>query len=106
MADRLSDPLVIYRMSVHGGSALSASGDHPAFLLTASSLSIPNAGARRLFREGHATIVHVTVTSYRERSYFDGQDVLEADTPAWSVDLGWFNRALAALLACDSRGAS
>src|ERR1043165_7281690 len=32
----------------------------------------------RLYKAGHATIVHAAATPYRERSHFDGQDVLES----------------------------
>ena len=35
----------------------------------------------RLYKAGQATIVHATATSYRERSHFDGQDVLESGLP-------------------------
>ena len=47
----------------------------------------------RLYQAGQATIVHAVATPYRERSHFDGQDVLEsgarqagrASTPAGST---------------------
>jgi uncharacterized protein (DUF1501 family) len=52
----------------------------------------------RLYHAGQATIVHATATPYRERSHFDGQDVLESGfTGPGHVDSGWLNRALAAL---------
>jgi uncharacterized protein (DUF1501 family) len=52
----------------------------------------------RLYQAGHATIVHATATSYRERSHFDGQDVLESGLARPGMnDTGWLNRALAAL---------
>ena len=43
-------------------------------------------------------MVHATASPYRDRSHFDGQDVLEsgADTPG-HTDSGWLNRALSAL---------
>jgi len=42
--------------------------------------------------------VHAAATPYRERSHFDGQDVLESGLPKPGVaDTGWLNRALAAL---------
>jgi uncharacterized protein (DUF1501 family) len=59
----------------------------------------------RLFKEGHATIIHATATAYRERSHFDGQDVLESGySGPGSVDSGWLNRALAVLPAGDRVG--
>src|SRR5262245_58174436 len=52
----------------------------------------------RLYRAGQAAIVHAVATPYRERSHFDGQDVLESGLgkPGF-VESGWLNRALAAL---------
>src|SRR5438046_1701781 len=52
----------------------------------------------RLYQAGHATIVHAAATPYRERSHFDGQDVLESGLakPAM-IDSGWLNRALVGL---------
>ena len=37
--------------------------------------SMPNFA--RLFRAGQACVVHASATPYRDRSHFDGQDVLE-----------------------------
>ena len=53
----------------------------------------------RLYKSGQATIVHAAATPYRERSHFDGQDVLESgfDKPG-AVRSGWLNRALSALV--------
>ena len=42
--------------------------------------------------------MHAVATPYRERSHFDGQDVLESGLPKpGAADTGWLNRALAAL---------
>jgi uncharacterized protein (DUF1501 family) len=47
-------------------------------------------------------MVHATATPYRERSHFDGQDVLESGLPRPAkVDSGWLNRALGTLEAGD-----
>lgn len=52
----------------------------------------------RLYRQGQATIVHAAATGYRERSHFDGQDVLESGQPgAGHTDSGWLNRLIANL---------
>lgn len=51
-----------------------------------------------LYEQGQALVVHAAATPYRERSHFDGQDVLEnggADT-GHARD-GWLNRAIAPL---------
>jgi uncharacterized protein (DUF1501 family) len=42
------------------------------------------------------TVFHALATPYRERSHFDGQDVLENGSPrAHALQSGWLNRALA-----------
>jgi uncharacterized protein (DUF1501 family) len=52
----------------------------------------------RLYRAGEATIVQAVATPYRDRSHFDGQDVLESGLgKPGHVDTGWLNRALATL---------
>ncbi len=48
-----------------------------------------------LYRDGEASIIHAVASPYRERSHFDGQDILE--NGGSSVGLlrdGWLNRAL------------
>ena len=58
--------------------------------------AMPN--LHRLYKAGSATIVHAVATPYRERSHFDGQDVLESGVGSpGAADSGWLNRALAAL---------
>jgi uncharacterized protein (DUF1501 family) len=55
--------------------------------------AMPN--LHRLYKAQQATIVHAVATPYRERSHFDGQDVLESGfTRPGSVESGWLNRAL------------
>jgi uncharacterized protein (DUF1501 family) len=58
--------------------------------------AMPN--LHRLYRSGAATIVHAAATPYRDRSHFDGQDVLESGVlrPGAS-ETGWLNRALTTL---------
>jgi uncharacterized protein (DUF1501 family) len=52
----------------------------------------------RMYEAGHATVVHAVATPYRERSHFDGQDVLESGlAKPGTTDAGWLNRTLAAL---------
>jgi uncharacterized protein (DUF1501 family) len=52
----------------------------------------------RLYKEKKASVIHATATPYRQRSHFDGQDLLESgyDQPG-RVDSGWLNRTLAAM---------
>jgi uncharacterized protein (DUF1501 family) len=55
---------------------------------------------------GEALIVHAVATAYRERSHFDGQDVLESGVPRpHASQTGWLNRAVAALPANNLHGA-
>ncbi len=57
----------------------------------------------RLYKAQQAAIVHATATPYRERSHFDGQDVLESGlSKPGATDSGWLNRALS-LLEADGR---
>jgi uncharacterized protein (DUF1501 family) len=52
----------------------------------------------RMYREKKAAVVHAVATSYRERSHFDGQDVLESGfVGPGRVQSGWLNRALESL---------
>ena len=55
-------------------------------------------GLHRLYGEGDALIVHAAATPYRERSHFDGQDVLESGMagPRGSAS-GWMNRLAEAM---------
>jgi uncharacterized protein (DUF1501 family) len=47
-------------------------------------------------------VVHASATAYRDRSHFDGQDVLESGFPTpGHVETGWMNRMLEGLPAGD-----
>mgnify|MGYP000535291088 CR=1 FL=1 len=49
----------------------------------------------RLYQAKQALVVHAAATPYRERSHFDGQDVLESGLPGvGKIESGWLNRAL------------
>lgn len=52
----------------------------------------------RLYAQRQASIVHAVATGYRERSHFDGQDVLESgqNGPGLTAS-GWLNRMIAEL---------
>jgi uncharacterized protein (DUF1501 family) len=54
------------------------------------------------FVAGDALIVHAAATPYRDRSHFDGQDVLESGMPGpRDTASGWLNRAVLELPAGD-----
>src|SRR5499425_1191670 len=84
---------------LRGEKALLLGGAAPALPLDsffALNPAMPN--LHRLYKAGSATIVHAVATPYRERSHFDGQDVLESGfIRPGSADTGWLNRALAGL---------
>ena len=84
---------------LRGDKGLALDGQTPALPLDgffALNPAMPH--LHRLYQAGQATIVHAVATPYRERSHFDGQDVLEGGYPApGRIDAGWLNRALAAL---------
>jgi uncharacterized protein (DUF1501 family) len=84
---------------LRGDKALTTEGANAALALDgffALNPAMPN--VHRLYHAGQAAFVHAAATSYRERSHFDGQDVLESglERPG-TAEAGWLNRALAAL---------
>src|SRR5712671_4843148 len=91
---------------LRGDNALRLDGATPALPLDsffALNPAMPN--LHRLYQAKQAAIVHAVATPYRERSHFDGQDVLESGlTKPGAVDTGWLNRALAALEPADRAG--
>jgi uncharacterized protein (DUF1501 family) len=86
-------------VKLRGDNALRLDGAAPALPLDgffALNSAMPN--LHRLYGAGQAIVVHAVATPYRERSHFDGQDVLESGLPRpGRVDTGWLNRALAGL---------
>jgi uncharacterized protein (DUF1501 family) len=83
--------------------ALTLDGDTPGLALDGFfALNPALANVHRMYQAGQAIIVHAAATNYRERSHFDGQDVLESGLPKpGAADSGWLNRALASLAAGD-----
>ncbi len=83
-------------VALRGDRALILDGKTPALPLDsffALNPAMPN--LHRLYKAQQATIVHATATPYRERSHFDGQDVLESGLARpGSSATGWLNRAL------------
>jgi uncharacterized protein (DUF1501 family) len=91
-------------IGLRGDRALVLDGKTPALPLDAFfalNPAMPN--LHRLYKARQASIVHATATPYRERSHFDGQDVLESGIARpGAIDTGWLNRALATM-ASDGR---
>jgi uncharacterized protein (DUF1501 family) len=85
--------------ALRGDNALSLSDKIPALKLDnffALNPAMPN--LHGMFEGKEAIVVHASATPYRERSHFDGQDLLESGLPKPGVsESGWLNRALAGL---------
>ncbi len=86
-------------VKLRGDKGLMLEGEAPALRLDgffALNPAMPN--LHRLYQAGEAMVVHAAASPYRERSHFDGQDVLESGMPKPGVaESGWLNRSLGAL---------
>jgi uncharacterized protein (DUF1501 family) len=84
---------------LHGVIALRPEGPNAAVMLDGFfGLHPAMPEFARMYREKQAAVIHAVATSYRDRSHFDGQDVLESGFAGpGRVQSGWLNRALEAL---------
>ncbi len=84
---------------LHGDLALNKSGDGAGLALDSFfNLNPAMTNFARLYQKGQAAVVHAAATAYRERSHFDGQDVLESGFAGpGRTDSGWLNRVIANL---------
>ncbi len=102
--------VVILRGAMDGLAAVPPFAD-PAYAATRGPLALPESGLRPLdqrfalhpalatfgdwYERGQALAVHAVATPYRQRSHFDGQDLLENGLAApRGMAEGWLNRAL------------
>ena len=85
--------------ALHGSIALNSDGAHAATMLDSFFALHPSMPEfARMYRENHAAVIHAVATPYRDRSHFDGQDVLESGFAGpGRVQSGWLNRALEGL---------
>ena len=83
--------------SLRGPQSLLASGDGAGLPLDGFFVLNPAMPfLHDIYTRREAIIAHAVATPYRERSHFDGQDVLESGLPSVGrSDSGWLNRALA-----------
>lgn len=80
-----------------GGESLKLDGH---FALHPSLSNMTN-----MYNQNQVLLVHAVASPYRDRSHFDGQNVLESGgSQPYSKDNGWLNR-LVGLLPCDMSGA-
>jgi uncharacterized protein (DUF1501 family) len=85
-------------VKLRGDNALKAESDKALALDSFFALNSAMPNLHRFYRAGQAIVVHAAATPYRERSHFDGQDVLESGLPRpGRSDSGWLNRALGTL---------
>jgi len=86
-------------VALRGDNALTLGSKVPALKLNdffALNPAMPN--LLHMYQANEAIIVHACATPYRERSHFDGQDLLESGLPKVAPsDSGWLNRALSGL---------
>ncbi len=86
------------------GIALQKDGENAALPLDGFFYlhpAMPNLA--RLYKANQATVLHAVSTGYRQRSHFDGQDVLESGQPGpGQTSDGWLNRLLSALPAGET----
>jgi uncharacterized protein (DUF1501 family) len=96
--------------ALRGQIAIAKSGEGAALPLNASgglfALHPALTFLHGAFAAKELTVLHAIATSYRERSHFDGQNVLESgDHRPHGSSSGWINRALTALPGRSSREA-
>jgi uncharacterized protein (DUF1501 family) len=84
---------------LHGAIALTSDGPHAATMLDSFFALHPSMPEfARMYRDKQAAVIHAAATPYRDRSHFDGQDVLESGFMGpGRVQSGWLNRALEGL---------
>ena len=86
-------------LTLRAENALTLGGKTPALKLDeffALNPAMPNLHA--MFMAKEALVVHASATPYRDRSHFDGQDLLESGLPKpGASESGWLNRTLAGL---------
>ncbi len=80
------------------GLALAPPGQSGGVLKLDATFGLhPNLGGMKsLYDSGELIVVHAAATPYRDRSHFDGQNLLEnGSEQPYGLDTGWLNRALA-----------
>ncbi len=80
------------------GLAIAPPGESGGALKLDSTFGLhPNLpGMKSLYDSGELILVHAAATPYRDRSHFDGQNLLEnGSEQPYGLDTGWLNRALA-----------
>ncbi len=95
--DGLSTVLPVGDASFRGlrGELADPAGGAPVKLDAMFALHPALAGTAAMYASGEALFIQAVASPYRERSHFDGQNVLETGgTAAYALSDGWLNRAL------------
>jgi uncharacterized protein (DUF1501 family) len=109
--------LVILRGALDGLAAVPAYGDgsyagkrgelaigSPQYKLDGMFALHPSLGhLQERYQARELIVFHAAASPYRERSHFDGQDLLESGTSASTARDGWLNRALPVLPVAKTR---
>ncbi|MDQ0472866.1 DUF1501 domain-containing protein [Labrys wisconsinensis] len=84
---------------IRAGSLIGEDGNLAGLPLGSGYVLNPHLSTfHELYKGGQALVVHAVASPYRDRSHFDGQDVLESGMPGVGrVRNGWLNRAIATL---------
>jgi uncharacterized protein (DUF1501 family) len=84
---------------LRGPLAIAATGEGAGLALDGFFVLNPKMSyLHALYQKREALIVHAVATPYRERSHFDGQDVLESGLAGvGNARTGWLNRAVAGM---------
>jgi len=103
--------VIILRGALDGLTAAPPTGD-PDYATVRGQFAMPDAiplnsmfsvhpslsNFARQYKAGQAILIHAAASPYRDRSHFDGQDVLESGmTAPGHTDSGWLNRFLQTL---------
>jgi uncharacterized protein (DUF1501 family) len=85
--------------AARGGLEFGRTGENAGLPLDDTFVLNPNMPfLAALFQRREAAIVHAVATPYRDRSHFDGQDVVETGLGGvGSIDSGWMNRMIGRL---------
>ncbi len=103
--------VIVLRGALDGLTAAPPAGD-PDYATVRAQFAMPDAlpldsmfsvhpsltNFARQYKAGQAILIHAAASPYRDRSHFDGQDVLESGmTAPGHTDSGWLNRFLQTL---------
>lgn len=110
--------VIILRGGMDGLAAVAPYGD-PSYASTRNGLALNSdtilkmdqrfafhpslAALHKMYQNKEVAVIHAAASPYRERSHFDGQNILElGSTTPYALHSGWLNRTIGAINARDS----